>query len=109
MITISMGFDGTKVPQCLQVDHAHKAIVGGVLPDHSIDVRDKIAEELNILLDPKSSIVQSKVVKLCVMLFQQPGFGKSLISSLGAFPQGINAKSSFNKQVTNVLLDLCRE
>ena len=29
MVTIDIGFDGTKVTQCLQVDHAHKAIVGG--------------------------------------------------------------------------------
>ena len=57
VVTISIGFDGTKVPQCLEVDHDHKAIVGGVFPDHFIDVGDKTAEELKTLLYPKVSIV----------------------------------------------------
>ena len=34
MVTIAIRFGGTKFTQCLQVDHAHKAIVGGVFPDH---------------------------------------------------------------------------
>ena len=29
VVTISIGFDDTNVPQCLQVYHAHKSIVGG--------------------------------------------------------------------------------
>ena len=44
VVTITIGFDDTKVPQCLQVDHANKAIVGGVFTDHFIDVDDKTAE-----------------------------------------------------------------
>ena len=28
VVTSAIGFDGTKVIQCLKVDHAHKAIVG---------------------------------------------------------------------------------
>ena len=48
-------------------------------------------------------------MKLCVMSFHQPGVGKSPISSLGAFPQGINVNSYFNQKVTNVLLELFRE
>ena len=43
------------------------------------------------------------------MLVQQPGVGKIPTYSLGAFPQGINFKSSLNQQVINVLLDLCWE
>ena len=60
VVAISIGFDGTKVTQCLQVDHAHKGIVGGVFPDHFIDVGDKTSEELKTLLDPKPYIVRSK-------------------------------------------------
>ena len=48
-------------------------------------------------------------MKLCVMLVQHPGVGKSSTSFLGALPQVINAKSSLNQQVTNLLLDLCQE
>ena len=76
-----------------------------MFPDHFIDVGNKTAEEFKMLLDPKSSIVRSKEVKLCVMSVQNPGVVKSPTSSIGAFPQGINATSSFNQQVTNVLLD----
>ena len=43
------------------------------------------------------------------MTVQRPGLRKSPTSSLGGYPQGINAKSSFNENVTNVLLELCQE
>ena len=100
MVTIAIGFDGNKVTQCLQVDHAHKAIVGGLFPDHFIDVGNKTVEGLKTLLDTKLSIVRSKEVKLCVKSIHHPDVSKSPTSSLGAFPQGINTKSSFNQQVT---------
>ena len=109
VVTIAIGFDGTKVTQCLTFDHAHKAMVGGVFPDHFIDFGDKTSDELKTLLDTKSSIVQAKEVKLCVMSVYQPGVRKIPTSSLGAFLQEINSKSSLNQQNTNVLLDLCRE
>ena len=80
--------------------------MGGVFPDHFIGVGDKTSEELKTLLDPKLSIVRAKEVKLCVMSVQKPDVGKSPNSSLGAFLQGINARSSFNQQATKVLLDL---
>ena len=41
MVTIAIEFDDNKVTQCLQVDHAHKEIVGGVLTYKSIDVGNK--------------------------------------------------------------------
>ena len=44
LVTIAIGFDGTKVTKFLQVHHAHKAIVGGVFPDHFIDIGNKTAE-----------------------------------------------------------------
>ena len=57
MVTNAIGFESTKVLQCLQVDHAHKSIVGGVFPDHFIDVSNKAEEELKNVFDTKSSIV----------------------------------------------------
>ena len=38
VVAMILGFDGTKVPQHLQVDYSHKAIVGGVYPNHFIDI-----------------------------------------------------------------------
>ena len=38
VVTIAIDFDITIVPQCPQVDHGHKAIVGGVFLDHFIYV-----------------------------------------------------------------------
>ena len=60
VVTIAIWFDGTKVLQCLQVYHAHKAIVGGVFLDHFIDVREKTAELLKMLLGPKFSMYEPK-------------------------------------------------
>ena len=92
VVTTDIGFDGTKVPQWLQVDHSHKAIVRGVFPGHFIYVGDKTAEEFQTLLDPKLSIVIAKEVKLCVMSVHQQCVGESPTSSYGALPQVINTK-----------------
>ena len=92
VVTVAIGFDGTKVPQFLKVDHAQKAIVGGVFPDHFINVDDKTEEELKTLLDTKSSIVRTKEVKICVMSVQKPGVDKIPNYSLRSFLQGINAR-----------------
>ena len=53
VVTIAIGFEGTKVPQCLKFDRAQKSIVGGVFPDHFIDAGNKTEEELKTLFDPK--------------------------------------------------------
>jgi len=109
VVAISIGFDGTKVPQHLQVDHAHKAIVGGVYPNHFIDISAKTEEEVKKLLDPDSSIVKAKEVKVAVVSFQYPGRRHSPYYVLGARPQGLNAASDFNEKVTNVCLDVAKE
>ena len=73
VVAISLGFDGTKVPQHLQVDYSHKAIVGGVYPDHFIDMSGLTEAEVKAILDPDSSIVRAKEVKVAVVSFQYPG------------------------------------
>ena len=73
VVAISLGFDGTKVPQHLQVDYSHKAIVGGVYPDHFIDMSKLAEAEVKAILDPDSSIVRAKEVKVAVVSFQCPG------------------------------------
>ena len=60
LVVISLGFDGAKVPQHLHVDYSHKATVGGVYPNHFIDINRKSNEEVEDLLDPDSSVVRAK-------------------------------------------------
>ena len=38
--SFSLSFDGTKTPAKLQVSTAHKAVVGGVDPEHVIDISE---------------------------------------------------------------------
>ena len=60
LVAISLGFDGTKVPQHLQVSYPHKAIVGGFCPNHFIDISRVSKEEVKDLLDLNSSVVRAK-------------------------------------------------
>ena len=81
----------------------------GSYPDHFIDIRGKSEEDVKSLLQSDSPIVRAKEAKLCVMSIQNPGVGHSPSYTIGAYPQGINAKSSFNQHVTSMLLEVCRD
>ena len=69
VVAISLGFDGTKVPQHLQVDYSHKTIHGGVYPNHFIYISGKEKPEVKAMLDPKSFIIRAKGVKVAVISF----------------------------------------
>ena len=69
VIAFSLGFDGTRVPAILQVEHANKAVVGGVSAAHFIDISGKTDEELLEMIDPKSPIKRAKEVKVVVGSF----------------------------------------
>ena len=60
VVTIDIGFDGTNVTKCLQVDHANKEIVGGVFPDHLIDFGNKTVEGLKKFWIPSRILYKPK-------------------------------------------------
>ena len=86
VVNVARSFGGSKVPQCLQVDHSHQAIVGGSYLDHFIDTRGKSEEDVKSLLQSDSPIVRAKEAKLCVMSIQNPGVGHSPSYTIGAYP-----------------------
>ena len=55
-LTISIGFDGTKVPAVLTLSTSTQSIIGGVYPNHMIDITGMTAEEVKAKLDPTSDI-----------------------------------------------------
>ena len=93
---ISMSFDGTKVPENLSLSIGSNAIVGGVFPNHKININGKSDEEVMELLSDQSNIERAKELKFAVITIQDPGVGKSPYFVLGGHPQGINAVTSFN-------------
>ena len=101
VIVVALGFDGTKVPGCLQVDHSHKAIIGGTHANHFMDISDKTQDEVRAILHPDSDVERAKEVKV-------PGVRHSSYLAIAARPKSLNGKSAFNQEVTNVVLDVCR-
>ena len=83
------------------------AIVGGVFPNHQIDINGKSDEEVMELLSDQSNIERAKELKFAVVTIQDPGVGESPYFVLGGQPQGINAVTSFNARVTDVCLKVC--
>jgi hypothetical protein len=106
-ILISLSFDGTKVPENLALSIGSDAIVGGVFPNHQIDINGKSDEEVMELLSDQSNIERAKELKFAVVTIQDPGVGESPYFVLGGQPQGINAVTSFNARVTDVCLKVC--
>ena len=108
-ILISVGFDGTKVPETLGLSIATNTIVGGVYPNHQIDINGKSDEEVMFLLSETSEIERAKEMKVAVVTIQDPGPGQSPYFVIGGQPQGINAVTSFNDRVTRTCLKVCHQ
>jgi hypothetical protein len=106
---ISLSFDGTKVPENLALSIGSNTIVGGVFPNHQIDINGKTDNEVMELLSDQSNIERAKELKFAVVTIQDPGVGESPYFVLGGQPQGINAVTSFNTRVTDVCLKVCQQ
>ena len=106
---ISLSFDGTKVPENLALSIGSNAIVGGVFPNHQIDINGKTDNEVMELLSDQSNLERAKELKFAVVTIQDPGVGESPYFVLGGQPQGINAVTSFNTRVTDVCLKVCQQ
>lgn len=107
-LTVAIGFDGTKVPAILTLSTSTRSIIGGVYPNHMIDITGMTEEEVKSKLDPSSDVERAKELKVAVVTIQNPGIGKSPFFVLAAQPQSINMVSDFNKDVTSVVSSLCK-
>ena len=107
--TVSIGFDGSKTPKKLMLSTANKAIIGGTVPDHLIDVSEMTTEEVKEKLDPKSSVIRADEIKLAVVTVQQPRSGACPFFVLAGQPQTINMVSQFNQQITKWVTEACKE
>jgi hypothetical protein len=74
---ISISFDGTKVPENLSLSIGSNAIVGGVFPNHKININGKSDEEVMELLSDQSNIERANELKFAVITSQDPGVGES--------------------------------
>ena len=107
--TVSIGFDGSKTPKKLMLSTANKAIIGGVVPDHFIDVSTMTEDEVKKKLDPKSDIIRADEIKLAVITVQRPKRGACPFFVLAGQPQTINMVSQFNQQITTWVTEACKE
>ena len=74
---ISVSFDGTKVPEMLGLSVSSNTIVGGVYPNHQVDINDKSDEEVMEILNASSEIQCAKEMKVAAVTIQDPGAGQS--------------------------------
>ena len=105
-LAVAIGFGGTKVPAILTLSTSTRSIIGGVYPNHMIDVTCMTEEEVKSKLDPSSDVERAKELKVAVVAIQNPGVGKSPCFALAVQPQSINMVSDFNKDATSVVSSL---
>ena len=107
--SFSLAFDGTKTPQKLQLSMDYKAIVGGIYPNHVLDITDKTTEEVKALMADNSDIVRAKEVKACVLTLHGAPPRMSPMSTVAFRPQPLNHSSDYNQVMTDTCSQLCKE
>ena len=107
--SISIGFDGTKVPPVLTLSTLHRAIIGGATPHHFISVDDLTEEQVKSKLDKQSDIIRADEIKVAVISIQNAKKKKCPFFVLAGQPQTVNMPSSFNEFVTQACLSVCNE
>jgi len=107
--SISIGFDGTKVPPVLTLSTLHRAIIGGATPHHFISVDDLTEEQVKSKLDKQSDIIRADEIKVAVISIQNVKKKKCPFFVLAGQPQTVNMPSSFNEFVTQACLSVCNE
>ena len=103
-ITFSVAIDSTKVPKSLNINTAHKCIMGRVYPNHLIYTthlnKDEIIKILNNVKENESHPIDLvSEVKVAIICFQNQSKSISPMSIISARPQGINETSNFIKDI----------
>ncbi len=108
-VTISLSFDGTKLPRVLSLNYTYNAIVGGAYPNHWISVDGKDEEWITAKLGSDSDIVRANEVKLAVVSVQRTKLSRPCFFTLLGQPQTINMSSTFNDAVTKLVINASKE
>ena len=103
-ITFSVAIDSTKVLKLLNINTAHKCIMGRAYPNYLIYTthlnKDEIIKILNNVKKNESHPIDlASEVKVATICFQNQPKSISPISIISARPQGINETSNFTKNV----------
>ena len=107
--SFSMPFDGTKTPAKLQISTAYTSVVGGASPNHIIDISKTNEDDVRALLAKGSDVVQAIEVKACVMTLQGAPSRMSPMKTVSFRPQTLNQSSNYNQEITDMILQLCKE
>ena len=83
--------------------------MGGVSAANFIDISGKTDAEVREMINNKSPIKEEKEVKVVVGSFQRPSVRKSPYVTFGELTEGLNTRSNFNQEVTDICLDIWRE
>ena len=99
--SFSLSFDGTKTPKKLQLSTAYKAVVGGIVPRHLIDISETSEADVRALLAMESDVVRAAEVKVCVMTLQSapsrmsPKYENRLFSASDTQPEfGVQSRNN---------------
>ena len=100
-----MGVDATIIVKAFQYSSRLGAIIGGVYPNHCIDVHEKSIEEINIILkdciDGKYGPMADEV-KVAVVSFQNTSVGMCPYLVVAGNAQTTNASNDFGKKVVTL-------
>ena len=107
-LVFSLAIDATKVPKSLNINATRKCVMGASHPNHLMFTEHLSKEELQKVLDnkdkedPKKDMLElASEVKIGTICFQNQPKGVSPMRIIAARPQGVNAVSSFTR-------DLCQ-
>ena len=114
ILTFSVAMDGSKVPNSININTAHKCIMGGVYPYHLIYTTHLSKEEIMKILYNKPDkgnreMELASEVKVATICFQNPPKGMSPMAIISARPQGVNAPSTFTDDVCRAASKIANE
>jgi len=107
-IAFSVGIDATVLVKTFQYSSQLDAIVGGVYPNHCIDVAGKSPEELNVIIKACLDGYYGNLadeVKVAVVSFQDTPLGMCPYLVLAGNAQTMNESNDFGKRI----IKLCQQ
>lgn len=91
-VTFSIAIDGTKAPRSMNINAAHKCIMGRCYPHHIIDTTNLSKEEINEIMNARHEDLAAEI-KVATICLQNAEKGCTPMSIVAARPQGMNEVS----------------
>ena len=106
---VSLAVDATKVAPALQLDSTRRKIVGGIFPNHQLDISEMTSEDIQNTLKNCSTTKAIKIateIKVAVITFQnRPPNPPFLV--VKARPQGNNEQNNFLTSIISIVNEAC--